>query len=148
MPRRIKPPSQTWRAFLRNHNTKDLVSIDFFVVPTATFRVLYLFLVLGHERRRLVHVNLTDGPSAQWAGQQLVNAFPGDSAPKRKQQQGGFAHGHVHCLRPATRLAALHTVAASVGGLLLVRIGATILRKSVGADSRSGHGWLAHGPTR
>ena len=81
MPRRRKPPSQTWRSFLRNH-TNDLVSIDFFVVPTATSRILYVFLVLDHERRRIVHFNVTDGPSAQWTGQQLVNAFPNDSAPK------------------------------------------------------------------
>jgi hypothetical protein len=57
MPVRRKPPSQTWRAFLRNH-TQDLVSIDFFVVPTATFRILYVFLVLEHERRRIVHFNV------------------------------------------------------------------------------------------
>ena len=81
MPRRRKTPSQTWRSFLRNH-TQDIVSIDFFVVPTATFRVLYVFLVLEHERRRIVHFNVTDAPSAQWTGQQLVNAFPDDSAPK------------------------------------------------------------------
>ena len=81
MPRRRKPRSQTWRAFLQNH-TKDLVSIDFFVVPTATFRILYVFLVLEHERRRIVHFNVTEGPSARWTGQQLVNAFPYDSAPK------------------------------------------------------------------
>ncbi|MGB5312357.1 MAG: integrase core domain-containing protein [Polyangiales bacterium] len=81
MPRRTKPPSQSWRSFLRNH-TQDLVSIDFFVVPTATFRILYVFLVLEHDRRRIVHLNVTEGPSAQWTGQQLVNAFPYDSAPK------------------------------------------------------------------
>jgi len=81
MRRRRKPPSQSWRTFLRNH-TKDLISIDFFVVPTATFRVLYVFLVLEHERRRVVHFNVTQGPSAQWTGQQLVNAFPYDSTPK------------------------------------------------------------------
>ena len=63
MPRRRTPPSQTWRAFLQNH-TKDLVSIDFFVVPTATFRVLYVFLVFEHERRPIVYVNVTEGPSA------------------------------------------------------------------------------------
>jgi len=81
MPRRRKPPSHSWRAFLRNH-AKDLVSIDFFVVPTATFRVLYVFLVLEHERRRIRHFNVTEGASAQWTGQQLVNAFPDDTAPK------------------------------------------------------------------
>jgi putative transposase len=58
MPLRRKSPSQTWRAFLQNH-TQNLVSIDFFVVPTATFRVLYVFLVLEHERRRVVHFNVT-----------------------------------------------------------------------------------------
>lgn len=67
MPRRRKPPSQSWRAFLRNH-TKELVSVDFFVVPTATFRILYVFVVLEHERRRIVHFNVTEGPSAQWTG--------------------------------------------------------------------------------
>ena len=81
MPRRRKPPSQTWRSFLRNH-AQDLVSIDFFVVPTATFRTLYVFLVLEHKRRHIVHFNVADGPSAQWTGQQLVNAFPYDPAPK------------------------------------------------------------------
>jgi transposase InsO family protein len=81
MPRRRKPPSQNWRSFLRNH-TRDLISIDFFVVPTATFRVLYVFLVLEHERRRIVHFNVTEAPSAQWTGQQRVHAFPYDSAPK------------------------------------------------------------------
>ena len=81
MPRRTKPPSQTWRSFLRNH-IQDLVSIDLFVVPTATFRILYVFLVLAHDRRRVVHFNVTDAPCAQWTGQQLVKAFPYDSAPK------------------------------------------------------------------
>jgi len=64
--RRRKPPPQTWRSFFRNH-TQDLVSIDFFVVPTATFRILYVFLVLEHERRRIVRFNVTGGrpPSGQ-----------------------------------------------------------------------------------
>ncbi len=81
MPRRRKPPSQRWRSFLRNH-THNLVSIDFFVVPTATFRILYVFLVLEHERRHIVHFNVAEGPFAQWTGQQLVNAFPNESAPR------------------------------------------------------------------
>jgi transposase InsO family protein len=81
MPRRRTPPSQSWRTFLRNHS-QDLVSIDFFVVPTATFRILYVFLVLEHERRPVVHFNVTDGPSAQWTSQQWVNAFPYDSGPE------------------------------------------------------------------
>ncbi|RLB49820.1 MAG: integrase [Deltaproteobacteria bacterium] len=99
MPRRRKPPSQTWLSFLRNH-TNDLVSIDFFVVPTATFRILYVFLVLEHERRRIVHFNVTDGPSAQWTGQQLVNAFPDDSEPRsRSHTTSGVSCAHCAGLR-------------------------------------------------
>ena len=63
MPRRKKPPSQTWRAFLDNH-LKDLVSIDFLLVPTATFRVLFVLIVLAHHRRRVLHFNVTEHPSA------------------------------------------------------------------------------------
>ena len=76
-----KPPSQTWRTFIDNHVT-DLASIDFFTVPTATFRILYVFLVLSHERRRIVHFNVTAHPTAQWTAQQLVEAFPFDTAPR------------------------------------------------------------------
>ena len=81
MVRHAKPPSQTWRTFLGNH-VRDLVSIDFFVVPTATFRVLYCFIVLCHERRRIVHFNVTAHPTAQWTAQQVVEAFPFDGAPR------------------------------------------------------------------
>src|SRR5713226_235750 len=81
MPRRPKRPSQTWRTFLQNH-VLDLVSVDFFVVPTATFRVLYVFVVLLHHRRRVVHFNVTDSPTAAWTAQQLIEAFPDDSAPR------------------------------------------------------------------
>ena len=76
-----KPPSPTWRAFLNNH-VKDLVSIDFFTVPTVTFNVLFVFVVLAHERRRVVHFNVTEHPTAQWTAQQLVEAFPWDEAPR------------------------------------------------------------------
>ena len=81
LPRRRKPPSQTWRAFLNNH-VQDLVSIDFFTVPTATFRVLYVWVVLAHHRRRVVHFNVTEHPTALWTGQQVVEAFPDDTAPR------------------------------------------------------------------
>jgi hypothetical protein len=81
MPRRTRPPSQTWRTFLQNHVT-DLASVDFFVVPTVTFRVLYVFVVLLHHRRQVAHFNVTDSPTAAWTAQQLVEAFPDDSAPR------------------------------------------------------------------
>ena len=79
--RHRKPPSQSWRTFLTNH-AKDIVSVDFFTVPTATFRVLFVFLVLSNQRRRIIHFNVTDSPSAIWIGQQIVEAFPWDTAPK------------------------------------------------------------------
>ena len=81
MPRRRRPPSQSWRVFLKNHR-KDMVSIDFFTVPSATFQVLFVFLVLAHDRRRLLHFNVTKHPSAEWTAQQIVEAFPWDTAPR------------------------------------------------------------------
>ncbi len=81
MVKQKKPPSQTWRTFLDNH-VKDLVSIDFLVVPTVNFRLLYVLVVLSHERRRIVHFNVTDSPTAAWTGQQIIEAFPYDTAPK------------------------------------------------------------------
>ena len=75
MPRRSKPSSQTWRTFLENH-IADLVSIDFFLVPTATFDVLYVFVVLLHRHRQVVHFNVTDSPTAAWTAQQIIEAFP------------------------------------------------------------------------
>jgi transposase InsO family protein len=80
-PKPRKPPSQTWRTFLDNH-LGAMTSIDFLTVPTATFRVLYVFLVLSHDRRRVVHWNVTSHPGAQWTAQQIVEAFPEDTAPK------------------------------------------------------------------
>ena len=80
-PKLRKPPSQTWRTFLDNH-VGSLASIDFFTVPTATFRVLYVFFVLAHDRRRVLHFNVTEFPSAQWTGQQIIEAFPEDTAPR------------------------------------------------------------------
>jgi transposase InsO family protein len=81
MVRSRRPPSQTWRTFLENHG-KQLVSIDFFTVPTIRFQVLYVFLVLAHDRRRILHFNVTAHPTAQWTGQQLREAFPFDQLPR------------------------------------------------------------------
>ena len=79
--RKRNPPSQTWRTFLANHLT-DIVAIDFFTIPTATFRVLFAFVVLRHDRRMVVHFNVTANPAAEWTAQQIVEAFPDDTAPR------------------------------------------------------------------
>src|SRR5262245_1880163 len=79
--RRDRPPSQTWKTFLHNH-VGALAAIDFCVVPTVTFRLLYCFIVLCHDRRRVVHFNVTTQPTSQWTAQQVVQAFPFDEAPR------------------------------------------------------------------
>ncbi len=81
MVRRRNPPSQTWRTFLANH-LKSLVSVDFFTVPTIRFQILYVFLVLAHDRRRILHFGVTAYPTAEWTAQQLRNAFPWDTAAR------------------------------------------------------------------
>ncbi len=81
MVRQRRPSSPSWRAFLDNH-VRDLVAIDFFTVPTATFRVLFGFLVLAHDRRRVLHFNVTANPSAEWTARQVVQAFPEKRAPR------------------------------------------------------------------
>ena len=81
MIRHRKPPSQTWRTFLANH-VSQLASVDFFTVPTISFHVLYVFIVLAHNRRRILHFNVTTRPTAEWTAQQIVEAFPFDSPPR------------------------------------------------------------------
>lgn len=79
--RRRPPPSQTWRTFLANH-AADLVSMDFFTVPTFTGRVLFVLVLLAHHRRRVVHLAITDHPTAAWTAQQVIEAFPDETAPR------------------------------------------------------------------
>jgi hypothetical protein len=81
MPKHRKPPSQTWKAFL-NNPVQGLVSVDFFTVPTVNFRVLFVFAVLAHHRRCVVHFNVTEHPTAAWTTQQILEAFPDDTTPR------------------------------------------------------------------
>jgi putative transposase len=76
-----KPPSQTWKTFLANH-ANQIAAVDFFTIPTINFRVLYCFIVLLHGRRKIVHFNVTTNPTAQWAAQQIIEAFPDDTSPR------------------------------------------------------------------
>jgi transposase InsO family protein len=92
MVRTRKPPSQTWRTFLDNH-VPDIATCDFFTVPTVTFRVLYVFVVLRHDRRQVVHFNVTTHPHAEWAAQQIVNVFPWEEAPRFLIRDGDRIYG-------------------------------------------------------
>jgi transposase InsO family protein len=99
MIRHRNPPSPSWRAFLDNH-LKSLVSIDFFTVPTVRFRILFVFLVLSHDRRRIVHFNVTEHPSAEWTGRQLVEAFPWDTVPRYliRDRDGIYGQDFTRCV--------------------------------------------------
>jgi hypothetical protein len=81
MVRPRRPSSQTWKTFLKNH-MQEMVSTDFSIVPTATFRLLFVFLMLSHDRRRIVHFGMIAHPTAEWTAQQLINAFPWNSTPR------------------------------------------------------------------
>ena len=76
-----RPPTQSWRTFLTNH-VQQIMAADFFVVPTATGRLLFVLVMLAHHRRRVVHVAVTAHPTAAWTAQQLREAFPWDDAPR------------------------------------------------------------------
>jgi putative transposase len=82
MVRRRRPPSATWRTFLKNH-LHGILAVDFFVVPTVRNQVLFVFLVLAHQRRRLLQFNVTAEPTAAWTAQQIVEALPWDNAGRR-----------------------------------------------------------------
>src|SRR5881296_425768 len=94
MPKRRTPPSQSWRTFLTNH-VRDLVSIDFFTVPTAHWRVLFVLVVLAHQRRRVLHFNVTEHPTAAWTAQQVVDSFPDDSAPSYLLRDRDSIYSHA-----------------------------------------------------
>lgn len=76
-----KPSSPPWKTFLKNHG-QDLVSLDFCTVPTVAHKILFVLLILAHNRRRLVHFNITEHPTAQWTTQQVLEAFPWSAAPR------------------------------------------------------------------
>src|SRR4029453_5326699 len=80
-PRVRKPSSPTWKTFLTTH-VHDIVVCDFFIVPPPTSRVLFVAMLLAPERRRVVHFNITEHPTAQWTAQHIVEAFPWDTAPR------------------------------------------------------------------
>ncbi len=94
MAKRRSPPSQSWKTFLDNH-ARDIAACDFLVVPTIGFKMLYAFVVLTHDRRKILHLAVTDHPTAQWAAQQLVEAFAWGEAPKHIIRDNDSIYGAV-----------------------------------------------------
>jgi hypothetical protein len=110
MVRPRKPPSQTWRTFLENH-LKQLGSVDFFVVPTIDFKLLFVFLVLAHDRRRVLHFNVTEHPTAEWTATRLMQAFPWDTAARCLLRDRDQVYSEVF-LKQATRMAITEVLTA------------------------------------
>jgi len=98
IPQRDKQPSQTWGTFLRNH-VGQLVSVDFFTAPTLKLRMLYVFVILAHDRRRVLRFNVTEHPTAVWAAQQIVEAFPDDRTPRYLVRDRDGIYGHCFTAR-------------------------------------------------
>ena len=94
MRRDPRPPSQTWRTFLTNH-ASQIMAADLFVVPTVTFRLLFVLVILAHDRRRIVHVAVTEHPTAAWTAQQLRNAFPENESPRYLLHDRDSVFAHV-----------------------------------------------------
>ena len=94
MIRRRTPPSQHWRTFLRNH-ADAIAAIDLCVVPTVTFELLFAFVVLGHGRRQLLWFAVTRHPTAEWLGQQIVEAFPWNAAAAYLVRDNDGAYGQA-----------------------------------------------------
>jgi len=90
----LRPHSQSWKTFLRKH-AQGIASVDFFVTPAAAFRLLYVFVILSHDRRRLVHIAVTASPTADWIARQISEAFPWDTAPKFLIRDRDGAYGQV-----------------------------------------------------
>ena len=94
MARDRRPPSQSWKTFLCNH-AAGIAAVDLFVVPTVGFRVLYVLIVLGHHRRKLLSLGVTAHPTAPWIARQITEAFPWDGAPRHLIRDRDGAYGDV-----------------------------------------------------
>ena len=140
MIRHRKPPSQGWRTFLDNH-IGDLVSIDFFTVPTVTLRVLFIFVVLAHDRRWVIHFNVAESPTARWTAQQIVEAFPRDTAPRYLPRDRDGIYGHEFASR-VDHMALPHAFVAGAGLPGTEEGGAAGPRQ----DRRVPDGWRASSP--
>ena len=100
MTRRLGPPSQSWKTFLRNH-AAGIASIDLFVVRTISFKLLYGLVILRHARRRLVRISVTNNPTAEWIAGQVTDAFPWEEAPRHliRDRDGAFGPAYTRRIR-------------------------------------------------
>jgi hypothetical protein len=112
MRRHPRPPSQTWRTFLTNH-ASQIMAADLFVVPTVTFRLLFVRVILAHDRRRIMHVAVTEHPTAAWTAQQLRNAFPENESPRYLLHDRDSVFAHVATTMDAMNTQAIRTAPRS-----------------------------------
>ena len=96
-----RPPSQTWKTFLQNH-IGEIVAIDFFMVSTIRLRVLFVFLVIEHQRRKILHFGITEHPTAEWTAQQMVAALSGREAKRYLIRDRDSIYGCAFCSRVET----------------------------------------------
>ncbi len=101
MPRCSRPPSQSWKTFLRNH-APATAAIDVLVVPTVGLKLLYCLVVLGHDRRQLVSFGITAHPTAEWIGRQITEAFPWNEQPRYLIRDRDGIYGDVFTIRLRT----------------------------------------------
>ena len=98
MLRRRGPPSQGWKTFLRNH-ADGIASVDFLIVPTLAFERLFVFVILGLGRRRLLWIAVTTNPTAEWLARQITEAFPWDTVPGFLIRDNDRAYGEAFTRR-------------------------------------------------
>ncbi len=98
MPRGRRPPSQNWKTFLFNH-ASAIAAIDLCIIPTVTFERLVAFLVVGHDRRQLLWIEVTRYPTAEWLARQITEAFPWASAAAYLVRDNDRAYGYVFTAR-------------------------------------------------
>jgi putative transposase len=108
-------PVKRWLAFLRNHR-EAIAAMDFFSVPTLTFHLLYCFFIISHDRRRILHFNVTRHPTSSWLVQQLRDAFPYDVVPRFLVFDHDAKYGlEVPTAIRSTRIACVQTSSFSLG---------------------------------
>jgi hypothetical protein len=98
MARRGRGPSQTWKAFLRNH-AAGIVAMDFLIVPTVGFKLIFVLVILRHQQRRLISLRVTTNPTAEWIAHQITDAFHWNEAPdylvRDRDEKASCSHGRT-----------------------------------------------------